>query len=102
MKVNWNHGVNSDRNPGQAPNLAGTLWHGWLNTAIKEEWKFMPGSIHTAAKHGSTSMSQVSKNSVVVKQPKLCFSYDNLVLLNPGLQESADYVCKVAADIVSR
>jgi len=54
------------------------------------------------AKHGSTSMSQLSKNSVVVKQPKLCFSYDNLVLLNPGLQESADYVCKVAADIVSR
>ena len=54
------------------------------------------------AKHGSTSMSQVSKNSVVVKQPNLCFSYDNLVLLNPGLQESADYVCKVAADIVSR
>ena len=54
------------------------------------------------AKHGSTSMSQVSKNSVVVKQPKLCFSYDNLVLLNPGLQESADYICKVAADIVSR
>ena len=54
------------------------------------------------AKHGSTSMSQLSSNSVVVKQPNLCFSYDNLVLLNPGLQASADYTCKVVKDIVER
>lgn len=54
------------------------------------------------AKHGSTNMSQLSDKSVVVKQPKLCFSYDNLVLLNPGLQEAADYTCKVAEDIVKR
>ena len=54
------------------------------------------------AKHGSTSMAQLSQQSVVVKHPNLCFSYDNLVLLNPGLQEAADYTCKVAADIVSR
>lgn len=54
------------------------------------------------AKHGSTNMSQLSKSSVVIKQPNLCFSYDNLVLLNPGLQAAADYTCKVAADIVKR
>lgn len=54
------------------------------------------------AKHGSTSFEQVSPKSVVKKQPRLCFNYDNLVILNPGLQESADYTCKVAADIVSR
>ncbi len=54
------------------------------------------------AKHGSTSMSQLAKSSVVIKQPRLCFSYDNLVILNPGLQESADYTCKVAEDIVKR
>lgn len=54
------------------------------------------------AKHGSTSMSQLSDKSIVVKQPKLCFSYDNLVLLNPGLQEAANYTCKVAEDIVKR
>lgn len=54
------------------------------------------------AKHGSTSLSQLSDKSVVIKQPKLCFTYDNLVLLNPGLQEAADYTCKVAADIVKR
>ena len=54
------------------------------------------------AKHGSTSFSQVSSQSVVKKHPNLCFSYDNLVLLNPALQEAADYTCQVAADIVSR
>lgn len=54
------------------------------------------------AKHGSTSFSQVSSQSVVKKHPDLCFSYDNLVLLNPALQEAADYTCQVAADIVSR
>ena len=41
------------------------------------------------AKHGSTSLSQVSPRSVVKTRPDLCFNYDNLVLLNPGLQEAA-------------
>ena len=54
------------------------------------------------AKHGTTSLSQLASNSVVLQHPELCFSYDNLVLLNPGLQAAADYTCKVAADIVSR
>lgn len=54
------------------------------------------------AKHGGTSMSQLASNSVVIKQPNLCFSYDNLVLLNPALQAAADYTCKVALDIVNR
>ena len=54
------------------------------------------------AKHGSTSMSQLASSSVVIKHPELCFTYDNLVLLNPGLKEAADYTCKVAADIVKR
>lgn len=54
------------------------------------------------AKHGSTSMQQLASSSIVNKRPNLCFAYDNLVLLNPALQEAADYTCKVAADIVSR
>ena len=54
------------------------------------------------AKHGSTSFGQLSSQSIVKKHPELCFNYDNLVIMNPGLQESADYTCKVAADIVSR
>ena len=38
------------------------------------------------AKHSATSFSeQVSSQSMVKKHPNLCFSYDNLVLLNPGL-----------------
>ncbi len=54
------------------------------------------------AKHGSTSTGQLSPSSIVIKRPDLCFAYDNLMILNPGLQETADYTCKVAADIVSR
>lgn len=54
------------------------------------------------AKHGSTSMEQLAPTSVVKQKPNLCFTYDNLVLLNPALQEAADYTCKVAADIVER
>ena len=54
------------------------------------------------AKHSVTSIQQVSDRSIVKKCPDLCFEYGKLTLLNPGLQEAADYTCKVAADIVSR
>ncbi len=54
------------------------------------------------AKHGSTKTSALSPSHVAIKRPELCFVYDNLVILNPGLQEAADYTCKVASDIVSR
>src|SRR5574344_1119239 len=36
------------------------------------------------AKNTKNIIPQLSKNSFFVKQPQLCFSYDNLVLLNPG------------------
>lgn len=54
------------------------------------------------AKHSATPREMVSPNSIVNKRPDLCFNYDKLILLNPGLQEAADYTCKVAADIVKR
>lgn len=54
------------------------------------------------AKHGSTKTSALSPSHVAIKRPELCFVYGNLVILNPGLQEAADYTCKVASDIVSR
>ncbi len=54
------------------------------------------------AKHGSTQTGQLAQSSVVVQHPELCFAYDKLVLLNPGLQEAADYICRVAEDIVAR
>lgn len=54
------------------------------------------------AKHSATPREVVSPQSIVNKRPDLCFSYGKLILLNPGLQEAADYTCKVAADIVRR
>lgn len=54
------------------------------------------------AKHSATPREAVSPKSIVNKRPDLCFNYDKLILLNPGLQEAADYTCKVAADIVKR
>lgn len=54
------------------------------------------------AKHGTTSASMMSPKHIAVRKPGLCFAYDNLLIMNPGLQESADYVCRVVADIVNR
>lgn len=54
------------------------------------------------AKHGSTNVSALASDHVAIKQPELCFVYGNLIILNPGLQEAADYTCRVAADIVRR
>ncbi|MBR1547277.1 MAG: methionine synthase [Prevotella sp.] len=39
---------------------------------------------------------------VVCQHPEWTFQYDGLTLLNPALQESRDYICRVVADIVSR
>ncbi len=54
------------------------------------------------ARHSATPRDATSPQSIVRKRPDLCFDYDKLTLLNPGLQEAADYTCRVAADIVSR
>lgn len=54
------------------------------------------------AKHGTTKASALSSGHVAIRHPELCFVYGNLVILNPGIQEAADYTCKVAADLVSR
>ncbi len=53
-------------------------------------------------KHGTTQVSDLALNHVAIKRPELCFAYDNLIVMNPGIQQSADYICKIAADIVSR
>ncbi len=54
------------------------------------------------AKHSSTAASMMSPKHIAIKRPDLCFAYANQLIMNPGLQESADYTCKVVADIVSR
>ncbi len=46
--------------------------------------------------------TELASNHIAIKQPGLCFSYDGQYILNPGLPESRDYICKIAADIVSR
>ena len=46
--------------------------------------------------------TQLAQNHIAVRKPASCFSYDNLLVLNPGLPENRDYICEVARDIVSR
>ncbi len=46
--------------------------------------------------------TQLAQNHIAVRKPASCFSYDNLLVLNPGLPENRDYICEVARDIVKR
>ncbi len=39
---------------------------------------------------------------ICITNPKSWFDYDGLYILNPGLPENRDYICKIAKDIVSR
>ena len=45
---------------------------------------------------------QLAPNHIKVLKPQNCFEYDGLSILNPGIPENRDYICRVAADIVSR
>jgi len=46
--------------------------------------------------------TQLSTSHIAVQHPELCFDYDGLKLLNPGIPQCRDYICRVVADIVSR
>ena len=46
--------------------------------------------------------TQLAQNHIAVRKPALCFSYDNLLVLNPGIPENRDYICEVGRDIVTR
>ena len=37
-----------------------------------------------------------------VLHPERCFPYDGLLIFDPGVPENRDFICRVAADIVSR
>lgn len=52
------------------------------------------------AKTKGTTM--LATNHVGVAHPERCFSYDDLLILNPGIPENRDYICAVAKDIVAR
>ena len=46
--------------------------------------------------------SVLAPNHIASKRPDLIFEYDGLLLLNPGIPEAKDYICKVVDDIVTR
>lgn len=52
------------------------------------------------AKHSSTH--EMANSHVAVQHPELCFNHDKQIILNPGVQEAADYTCEVVKDILNR
>lgn len=60
--------------------------HAWINP-------------YRAKTKGTT---QLAANHVAMQHPYRVFSYDGLLILNPALKENRDFICQVAADIVSR
>ncbi|MBO4820043.1 MAG: family 10 glycosylhydrolase [Prevotella sp.] len=45
---------------------------------------------------------ELASNHIAVKKPEWCFEYDGLLILNPGIPQTKDFICKVVDDIVSR
>ena len=60
--------------------------HAWINP-------------YRAKTKGTTALSTTH---IAITHPERCFSYDDLLILNPGIAENRDYICAVAKDIVSR
>ncbi len=50
----------------------------------------------------SKTTSVLAANHISMLHPERVFTYDNQLILNPGLQENRDYICSVVADIVRR
>lgn len=46
--------------------------------------------------------TSLARNHVAITNPERVFSYDGLYILNPGMPENRDYICKVVDDIVNR
>ena len=46
--------------------------------------------------------TQLAVTHIGVTHPERCFSYDDMLILNPGIAENRDYICQVATDIVTR
>lgn len=60
--------------------------HAWINP-------------YRAKTKGTTGLSA---NHVAVKHPGRVFSYDGQYIMNPGLDENREYICRVVSDIVRR
>ncbi len=60
--------------------------HAWINPyRAKTKGTMALSTMHIGARH-----------------PERCFTYDDLLILNPGIPENRDYICSVARDIVTR
>lgn len=46
--------------------------------------------------------TELSRHHVAIKHPERVLAYDRQVILNPGIPENRDYICKIVADIVTR
>ncbi len=60
--------------------------HAWINP-------------YRAKTKGTTALAA---SHIAMQRPNSYFVYDNQYILNPALKENADYICRVADDIVSR
>lgn len=60
--------------------------HAWINP-------------YRAKTKGTTALAT---NHIAVQHPERTFSYAGQIILNPALKENADFICRVADDIVSR
>ena len=50
----------------------------------------------------TTETTEFAPNHQIKTHPERIINYGKLALFNPALQENRDYICKVAADIVTR
>ncbi|RRD02247.1 glycoside hydrolase family 10 protein [Prevotella sp. OH937_COT-195] len=46
--------------------------------------------------------NNLSRNHVVIRHPEWVFEYDGQFILNPGIPECREYICKIVNDIVKR
>ena len=46
--------------------------------------------------------NELASNHIAARRRDLIFEYDGLYLLNPGIPETRDYICRVVDDIVAR
>ena len=60
--------------------------HAWINP-------------YRAKTKGTTALANTH---IAIQHPERCFDYDGLKILNPGIPENRDFICKVARDIVTR
>ncbi len=45
---------------------------------------------------------QLANNHIAIQKPGSVFAYDGQFILNPGIPENRDYICKIVNDIVTR